>query len=275
MLNQRPCEQAITYLLTYLPLFNKNIADLKAIYLNILKRIHDETLNKSLKSVCSYNEYYHLLIIASIHPAFSREEQNEFENNAKSIQKKFQSINLNINNNNFSSHHDYNINDENDFDEGFSSHPSISEKNSTNNNNNNENIFVISNISNDLNTPTRHLTTKPPISHCFSAPPKIETNSNNNTNSSEDNDENSDDDDEDDDDNDDENEDDEYDDYNNSPNKDKVSGSFDENNNSSSLFGKKLQKLMFKINLFLLFSFNKIIFLINSRLIKISLKYRI
>ncbi len=46
MLNQRPCEQAITYLLTYLPLFNKNIADLKAIYLNILKRIHDETSNK-------------------------------------------------------------------------------------------------------------------------------------------------------------------------------------------------------------------------------------
>jgi hypothetical protein len=53
MLNQRQCEQAITYLLTFLPLFNKNIADLKAIYLNILKRIHDETLNKSFKSVCS------------------------------------------------------------------------------------------------------------------------------------------------------------------------------------------------------------------------------
>jgi hypothetical protein len=174
MLNQRPREQAITYLLTYLPLFNKNIADLKAIYLNILKRIHDETLNKSLKSVCSYNEYNHLLIIVSIHPAFRREEQIEFENNAKSIQKKFQSIDFNINDNNFSSHHDSNINDENDFDEGFSSHPSISEKNSTNNNNNNnENIFVISNNSNDLNTPTRQLTTKLPVSHCLSAPPQL------------------------------------------------------------------------------------------------------
>jgi hypothetical protein len=149
------------------------------------------------------NEYFHLLIIASIHPAFSREEQNEFENNAKSIQKKFQSINLNINNNNFSSHHDYNINDENDFDEGFCSHP--------------------------LNTSTRHLTTNPPVSHFFSAPPKIESYSNNNTNSSEDCDENEDDDDND---NDDKNEDYQYDDYNNSQNKDKVSCSFNENNNN-------------------------------------------
>ena len=238
MLIQRPTELSITYLLTYLPLFNKNIADLKPIYLNLLKRIHDDTLNKSLKSVCSYNEYYHLLIIASIHPAFSKEEQNDYENNAKSIQKKFQSINSSINSNNFSSHHDYNINDENDFDEGFSSHPSISNLNEKQSNNNNSDNILSSGtnitINNDVNTPNRHLMTKPQISNCLSAPPTF---NNNNANSSDENDENSDEDDEDEEDDDDDEEEDD-DDYN----RDIVSGNLDINNNknrnSSLLFGK-------------------------------------
>ena len=238
MLYLKSSEQAISYLLSYLPLFNKKINDLKPLYVKLLARIYNDALVKCLSSVSSYNEYFHLLIIASIHPAFSKEEQNCFENTANQIQKKFQSTAL-INSNNYS-HHDYNMfsNEEINYDvpyidEGFSSQPSIL-SNLVDKQNSNDND--INNIYSNVSTPSnRYLMSKTQVSNCTSAPPNIATNyimNNNNNNSSNSNNSENDEDTNDDEDNDDDDDDEDEDDENQKCNPD----TFDLNNNHLSPF---------------------------------------
>lgn len=230
MLNPKASEQAIKYLLTYIPLFNRNFNDLKPIYSTLLKRIHTEALNNNLKSVSSYNEYYNLLILASIHPAFNADEQIEFENNAKAIQKKFQtSYSGNL------SHHDYNLNDENcnDLDEGFCSNSTIAT--TIDKKSGIDSSCSISTI-NDVNTPNRYLSAKIAVTNCLSAPPNM-----GNNNSSE-NDENTDDDDDDDDDEVDDDDDDDENSDDNDVNKSDTK-KFDENNNDN--FIKTSNTLLF------------------------------
>lgn len=98
-------------MLSYLPLFTKNNYELKSIYVHVLKRVCSEIFdnhnnNKGSKDLIqskqfiNFDDYYNLLLIASIHPLFNNDEQSMYLRYATSIE---QFINMNRNDSAYSS----------------------------------------------------------------------------------------------------------------------------------------------------------------------------
>ena len=88
LLDKKPIEIIVQYLLLYIPLFKQNYSNLKPLYQRFIERIYRYTTKFRDDDKIDLKDYYYIFKIASAHLAFDSLEQKDFNNYASKLQSK-------------------------------------------------------------------------------------------------------------------------------------------------------------------------------------------